>query len=465
MTSSFLEADKQKGFLSGTLKNPFLVSKMCQTLKIPRSNPQGETSFVKSGSDYVRRLSRQSKPRHSTKPAKRQYSALEKAQYRQRQGLKMSKRLFISAQMNQDAETMARADCIAETASSENLYHSVDQVNYETGECYEGYGTLTETVASRLCPSYLAKCSKQQRREKREDLARVKPKQFDLLRFITLTMPNLQTDFKTTFEILFRAFSLLKKREIFTKNVTGAIYGHETTVGAENHHHSHIHILAWSRWINQTELSKVWTDCVEKACAEIGVKCLVNTSHGRMIVDIRLARKKATGRGTIAIEAALQEVCKYLTKGSAFDKLPIKQLSEIGKALKGRKLVGSYGECNVRKGRAKAVQMSETKPESTAFTSLDKTETNDGRKIKVKRETVVEVGTRMILAGKRAEFRRWLKRKMDERRAFRKRQLALLYPGATFYTLSGAAWSADDYLSKIPSENVVYLQDWGKVRA
>jgi hypothetical protein len=407
----------------------------------------------------------QTKSSISRSPAKRQFSALEKAQYRQRQGLKMSKRLFISAEMNQDAETMARADCIAETASSDNLYHSVDQVNYETGECYEGYGTLTETVASRLCPSYLSKSSRRARREKREDLERVKPKQFDLLRFITLTMPNLQTDFETTIEILFEAFALLKKREIFTKNVTGAIYGHETTVGAENHHHSHIHILAWSHWINQTELSEVWTQCVEKVCAKRGVSCVVNTSHGRMIVDIRLTRKKASGRGTIAVDDAIQEVCKYLTKGSDFDKLPIAELSKIEKALKGRQLVGSYGECNSRRGKGKVSEISEIEPESTAFTSLDTPNVVDGRKIKVKRETVVEVGTRMILAGKRSEFRRWLKRKMSERRAFRKRQLALLYPAATFYTLSGAAWSADDYLSKIPSENVVYLQDWKETAA
>ncbi len=401
----------------------------------------------------------------SDKPIKRQFSALEKAEYRQRQGLKMSKRLFISAQMNQDAETMARADCIAETASSDNLYHSVDQVNYDTGECFDGYGTLTITGASRLCPSYLAKCSRQQRREKREDLARVKPKQFDLLRFITLTMPNLQTDFKTTFEILFRAFSLLKGREIFKKNVTGAIYGHETTVGVENHFHSHIHILAWSRWINQSELAAAWTDCVEKACAEFGVKCAVNTSHGRMIVGIQLARKKASGRGSISVDDAIQEVCKYLTKGSDFDKLPVGELSKIEKVLKGRQMVGSYGECNQRKGRVEAAQTDGKPLERPVLTYLDTPQINQGRKIKVKRETVVEVGTRMILAGKRAEFRRWLKRKMNERRAFRKRQLALLYPAATFYTLSGAAWSADDYLSKIPSENVVYLQDWGKVRA
>jgi hypothetical protein len=184
-----------------------------------------------------------------------------------------------------------------------------------------------------------------------------------------------------------------------------------------------------------------------------------------MIVDIRLARKKASGRGTIAIEDALQEVCKYLTKGSDFDKLPVGELSEIEKALKGRQLVGSYGECNSRRGKGKVSESSEIEPESAAFTLVHTPEINDGGKIKVKRETVVEVGTRMILAGKRAEFCCWLKRKMSERRAFRKRQLALLYPAATFYTLSGASWSADDYLSKIPSENVVYLQDWGKVRA
>ncbi len=374
----------------------------------------------------------------------------------------MSERLLLSALVNRDAEMMARADCIAETASPDNLYFSVDQVNYETGELFDGFGSLTETIASRFCPSYLAKSSRRARREKREDLARVKPKQFDLLRFITLTMPNLQTDFETTIKILFRAFSLLKKREIFTRNVTGAIYGYENTVGAMNHHHAHIHILAWSGWINQSELAESWTDCVEKACAEIGVKCLVNTSSGRMIVDIRLTRKKATGRGTIAVEDALQEVCKYLTKGSDFDKVPIAELCAIERVLQNRQMVGSYGECNVRKGKAGLSRNHETKLKRGVFTSLDTPNIIDGEKVKQKRETLVEIGTRMILDGKGAEFRRLLKRKMQERRAFRKRQLALLYPSARFCTLSGAAWSADDYLSKKSPENVVYLQDWEK---
>jgi hypothetical protein len=395
---------------------------------------------------------------------KRQFSAIEKAQYRQKQGAKMSERLLLSALVNRDAEMMARADCIAETASPDNLYFSVDQVNYETGELFDGYGSLTETIASRFCPSYLAKSSRRARREKREDLARVKPKQFDLLRFITLTMPNLQTDFETTIKILFRAFSLLKKREIFTQKVTGAIYGFENTVGAENHHHAHIHILAWSGWINQSELAESWTDCVEKACAEIGVSCLVNTSHGRMIVDIRLTRKNASRPGTIAVEAALQEVCKYLTKGSDFDKVPVDQLCAIERVLQNRQMVGSYGECNERKGKAGLSKNDEIQPKDKVFTSLDTPNIIDGEKVKAQRENLTQLGTRLILNGKRDEFRRQLKRKMQERRAFRKRQLAWLYPNARFCTLSGAAWSADDYLSKRLPENVIYLQDWKELR-
>jgi hypothetical protein len=272
----------------------------------------------------------------------------------------------------------------------------------------------------------------------------------------------LQTDFETTIKILFRAFSLLKKREIFTRNVTGAIYGYENTVGAANHHHAHIHILAWSGWINQSELAESWTDCVEKACAEIGVSCLVNTSHGRMIVDIRLATKNASRPGTIAVEAALQEVCKYLTKGSDFDKVPVDQLCAIERVLQNRQMVGSYGECNERKGKAGLSKNDEIQPKGKVFTSLDTPNIIDGEKVKARRENLVELGTRLILDGKRAEFRRLLERKMRERRAFRKRQLALLYPSARFCTLSGAAWSADDYLSKKSPENVVYLQDWEK---
>jgi hypothetical protein len=398
-------------------------------------------------------------------PKKREFSALEKSLYQQKQGLKMSSRLFLSGAMNDDAAAMARADCIAETSSSDNLYFSENQVNYETGEAFDGRGSLVQTVASRVCPFYLSTSSRRARREKREDLARVKPKQFDLLRFITLTMPNLETDFETTIKVLFRAFSLLKKREIFTQNVTGAIYGYENTVGAANHYHAHVHVLAWSRWINQSELAAAWTDCVEKACAKFGVSCVVNTSHGRMIVDIRLTRKKASGRGTIAVDDALQEVCKYLTKGSDFEKIPVGELSRVEKVLQNRQMVGSYGECNARRGKAEAAGTSGKEPEGAVFTSVHTTNVIDGAKVKQKRETLTEIGTRMILDGKREEFRRLLKRKMQERRAFRKRQLALLYPMATFCTLSGAAWSADDYLSEQSPENVVYLRDWGKVRA
>jgi hypothetical protein len=181
-----------------------------------------------------------------------------------------------------------------------------------------------------------------------------------------------------------------------------------------------------------------------------------------MIVDIRLARKKASGRGTIAVEAALQEVCKYLTKGSDFDKVPVGELSRIEKVLQNRQMVGSYGECNRRKGKAGTARTDEKPLEPPVFTSLDTPNIIDGEKVKQKRETLTEIGTRMILDGKRAEFRRLLKRKMQERRAFRKRQLALLYPSARFCTLSGAAWSSDDYLSKRLPENVVCLRDWEK---
>jgi hypothetical protein len=394
-------------------------------------------------------------------PRKRQFSAPEKAQYRQKQGQKIAAKLFLSAAMNGDAEMMARADCIAETASSDNLYCSVDQMNFETGELYDGNGSLLETVASRFCPSYLSKASRRARKQMREALARVKPKRFDLQRFITLTMPNLQTDFETTIKILFRAFSLLKKREIFTRNVTGAIYGYENTRGANNdHHHAHVHILAWSGWINQSELAAVWTDCVKRACAEIGVQCLVATSSGQMIVDIRLARRKATGRGTIAVEDALQEVCKYVTKGSDFCKMPVAELAAIERVLQHRQMVGTYGECNVRKGKAERSKPDEIYSKRDSLTSVHTPNINDGVKVKLKRDNLVKIGTRMILDGNRAEWLELLRRKMQERRAFRKRQLAMLYPTAKFCTLSGAAWSLDDYLLSELPENVVYLRDW-----
>ncbi len=396
----------------------------------------------------------------SDNPAKRQFSALERAQHNQKKGLEMSRRLFLAATMNYDARAMAEADCIAETASSDNHYFSEGQINYETGEEFDGRGILAETIASRLCPASLEKYSRRARKRMREALARVEPKPFQKLLFITLTMPNLRTNFGDTLEILFRAFSLMKKRKFFAQKVSGAIYGYESTVGVENHHHSHVHILGWSHYLDWEKLGAEWTDCVEKACAEIGVKCAVNTSHGRMIVDVRSAKKKASGRGTIAVEDALQEVCKYSVKGSDFAKIPLDELYQVGKVLHRRRLVDTYGECNLRRGKAEPSKNAETEQKRAVSDYLDTPSINDGEKLKVKTETLVETGTRMILDGKRAEWLRFLRRKMRESRAYRKRQLALIYQDARFCTLSGASWSSDDYLSKRLPENVVHLRDW-----
>jgi hypothetical protein len=278
---------------------------------------------------------------------KPEWTAEDRASYRQREGVKMSKLLEKSAEIVGSPRGLAVADCIAETASPENLYFSSEQINFETGELFDGFGVLTEAVSSRLCPSYQARMSKRARKMVREALKRVKAVDGERLRFTTLTMPNLETSFELTLEVLDAAIVLLKKRKWFKTNFRGGVQAIETAIRNAAHFHSHCHILAFSRWIVWTELGEIWTECVEAACKRFNVPLKIETAHGRLIVDVRLVVSKSRdARQTISFDDAIQETCKYIVKGSDFKKVPIEQLCEVEAALRGRKMIRTFGECS-----------------------------------------------------------------------------------------------------------------------
>jgi hypothetical protein len=371
---------------------------------------------------------------------KPKFTAADKASYRLREGVKMSKLLEKSAEVVNSPRGLAVADCIAETASPENIYFSLNQVNFQTGELFDGFGVLTEAASSRLCPSYQARQSKRARKMIREALERVKANSDERLRFTTLTMPNLGVSFQMTIEILDAAIVLLKKRKWFKKNFRGGVQAIETTIGEREHFHSHCHILALTKWIRWDELGNEWTGCVEAACRKYDVPLFVATSHNRLIVDVRLVVAKSEDAWqTIGLDAAIQETCKYLVKGADWLKVPVEQLCEIEMVLRGRKMIRTFGECS---------QMVNAAGQESAIggvaTYVHTTDTTDGLEAKAgqvfKAETLVELGTRLITEGRRDEWLLTLKRKMAERRAFRRKQLLGMYPGAIFWTLDGKSF-------------------------
>jgi hypothetical protein len=376
------------------------------------------------------------------------YSPADKADYLLRSGAKMSKLFSASAFLNEDARAIAAADCLTETYKPENIYVAKDLVNYQTGELFDGYGVLQIGIASRLSPAYQRFASTRSRSRAGVKIANHKQLVWQDWRFVTLTMPFLKANIGMVLAVISRAMELLKKRKIFVSNVDGAFCGEELTVGDAStayftHFHSHIHILMLGKYIDQGDLADEWTDCVERACREVGVEFLMpNLKTNRLIVDIRSVKKYAK-RHSVTMQDALLEVCKYTTKGSDFEKVPVEQLVEIEAALRGRQMVKAYGIFNNHKGKTKGIGTNLGRD-----TSLDTLHTTDGEtsKPKFKRnerklKSLVELGEEMIFSGNRDGWLKILFLTMQSRREFRQKQLAMKYPFAIFRTLDCREWS------------------------
>jgi hypothetical protein len=260
-------------------------------------------------------------------------------------------------------------------------------------------------------------------------------------------------------KVLDAAIVLLKKRQWFKRNFRGGIQSLETTIGEASHYHSHVHILAFSEWIVWERLGEEWTSCVREACRQFDVLLNVCTSHLRLVVDVRLVVGKSRGsRKTIGFEDAVQEVCKYVVKGSDWLKVPVEKLCEIERVLRGRKMVRTFGECSDSRS-----DTAEIRDFSGADTHFNTTDTTDGSQAKpaqkLKRETLIDEGERLIADGRRDEWLLLLRKKMRDRRAWRRKQLLLMYPQAIFWTLDGTSFRNYENFDD-GAENVVVMSDF-----
>ncbi len=403
--------------------------------------------------------------------------------YRKSQGEEIAARLSSVAVAAGDLEAQAVADLIAESARDENLWIAKDLRNGD-GECFDGYGSLNVSC-SRLAPEYMAASASRSRRRVDNALARCSPRWGEYFRLASLTMPRLRgVGFRNTIELFDDARGRLRKRKWFIKTFRGGVFGEEFTLGDErcdahkesktdpkskevrdcaacqafefdfetNGYHVHVHILACAKWVDWTRLGNEWTDCLERAARARGIALEFPTSHGRAVVDVRLVKQKQGGKGTISRDDAVKEVAKYITKGSSFTKISGGQLLEVERTLRGRHMVETFGDANLRKGKPaqdvaveKArgdrkptyvhtkAQLTATQPSLKPFPVL-------GARPKPRLEPLRVLGARMIAAGKRRQWLETLRDVFRERAEWRKRQLAEKYPRATFTTLAGEVW-------------------------
>jgi hypothetical protein len=382
------------------------------------------------------------------------------------------------------AETIAIADCLRETASPENIYHSIDQLNRKTGETFNGYDSLVAGVGTRLCPNYQAKQSRRTAKRIEKDFEEngISDEKGNLLvdgnnnllrfgrgyrmRFITLTMPELDCSATLKLLILERALVLFKKRELWKEKVKCGYVNKELTDGKAAHyrHNFHSHALVASKWIDQKSGANNWTGCVKLACVEYNVEFPENDSNGK---PIKLLNVWITDVATYAtkndksLKDAIFEISKYMAKGSDLVKVPIAELMELNKTLSGRRMFEPYGMFNKHKGRER-FEMTDEHGQPLLFwrddleseamdadgtPSLDKeTQLTASTTSGTPKETLIRIGTRMILDGKRKEWLAILAKKMKERRAFRRYQLMMLNPDAIFFTLDGKRFASSDFV-------------------
>jgi hypothetical protein len=285
---------------------------------------------------------------------------------RMRLGAQVGARLLAAGFEAGDAEAMAVADILKVSAAPESLY-TAEGLHNEGGELFEGTGSLA-FGSSRFDPNYMAYTSGRARKKIRAAFARVRPQSGDIPVMVTLTMPTLiGVGFASTLKVFDAAWVKFRKCDWWRERVRGCTRGEEFTLGDDRRlageerewdferdgYHFHAHIVGWSKYLNWIELGEHWTRCLATAAAERGVVMEFNTTHGRAVVDVRRCTPKGeAGKRAVALDDAVNEAAKYITKGSSFLKIPAAQLIEVERALRGRRMVELYGECNERKGSA-----------------------------------------------------------------------------------------------------------------
>jgi hypothetical protein len=385
---------------------------------------------------------------------KGKHNLFERAQYRQDLTLEISNALCFAAIGANDAEAEAVADLIEESANDENIFvaEEIDFVDKKTGKrkFIDVYGSLN-VVASRCNPAYLKMQSARGRKRIKVALARVKPQSGEKLRFIVLTQPDLfGFDFVGGYELLSSGMVRLQNHPYFKKNFRGGGTSDEFTLGAENtHFHFHENILGYTKWLDFDELRAVWTDCLKKTARDMGKELNVNTKDGLVNISIKDVKPKVRNADKeTTLDDAIDECVKYVVKGSDFAKIPTEFICQVEKTLYRKQLVGTFGEANLRKGKRKAEANNERQyvhkndiVQDSLETALVENEAKTVADGTGKRETLRQMGARMIRAGRREEWKAEIKRIFAERARFRKIKLAQRYKYAIFCTLAGEVWS------------------------
>ncbi len=387
-----------------------------------------------------------------------------------------------------DAEAIYCGLQLAESVADENLFVGYGMTS-RTGDAFTGRGNLVGT-SSRLDAFYLKKQAKVGRADIERYLSEIKLQSGERWRFLTLTMPKLRgCEFAAVMKVFDDAFKYLRDtRHFWKKKIRAATKSKEFTPGDEweregrawtlddDGFHVHAHLIAASQWIENRktnkktgenyyrELAEEWKKALDKSARKNGIVLDFNTGDGLPIVDVRLIKSRAADAGEISLKDAIAETAKYITKQGVLEKLPVEQVMSINRYLKGKRMIEPLGEANQRKGKGtpKSVNVGTVSDdiEPTSFIEAHDDAAADTYVLYTKTiETFSHLKRAcltLIRSGETGEAEARIKRAFEKRRAYRRRQLARMYPAAEFMTLDGELFCFDDYdLSDFRETHVV----------
>ncbi len=376
-----------------------------------------------------------------------------------------------------DAEAVFDGLQLAESVADENLFVGYGMTS-KTGDTFTGRGNLVGT-SSRLDTFYLKKRAKESRADIERYLSAIDLRTGERWRFLTLTMPKLKGyEFAAVMKVFDDAFKKLRDtRHFWKKKVRAGTKSKEFTLGDEwtrehrswsrdaDGFHIHAHLIVASQWIENRkinkktgekyhrELAEEWKKALVKSARKNGVVLDFNTGDGLPIVDVRLIKSKATDAGEISLKDAIAETAKYITKQDVLENLPADELMSVNRYLKGKRMIDPLGDASKRKGKGTPksgdVETVSDDKEPMTFTGTGGDVATDTYVLYTKTiETFSHLKRAcltLIRRGETGEAEARIKRAFEKRRAYRKRQLARMYPAAEFMTLNGELFCFDDY--------------------
>jgi hypothetical protein len=430
--------------------------------------------YTDSGAKHKRKL---------TKSAEIQkLNAEQVALIRHKQGVRLSARIEKVAPAESFAA--ARGFRIGKCAERNNIFVA-DNLQNKDGDFFKGTATLS-ACGDRFCPNCSIKLARDSRRKGRAAVAKLDSifdkfakKRLGLRwRSVLLTMPlMLGSDPIAATERIQKAFGLLIERSFWLTRVKGGIKGVEFTVRTTgdvlNGFHVHIHLLLLSKFIavdadkakeferhlkkfglSSQNLASEWRYCLNKAGANTDSKL----SYKRLVVSVMDTKNHSEQiRGDKTNESAIMETAAYMCKFESWKDISDKDLLSLVS-------IERWGRMFERLGAARPSYV-ESKDEIGEINDRANADASLVPNHKLKSGNVESASnsldsdekmtwrTRFKILGF-AAWKVWQNNHDEKIRAFRRRQVALMHPLASFYNLAGDCWDYETVDNEIQEDEL-----------